>query len=173
MNCPGCGAPLAGADPTAPCPACGFPVGMLKMTLMRLYVVTGAMFISVLMYALVVALLRPEGAAQMDGDLVQAAPWVALGVAALLFVIMLRWAEPPPELDPQAASRQVVIQAALAEVPAVLGLVAYLLTGRTQDFVLPLVGSVLLFATLATRVPKVGLAIRRYVYRQWEENRRQ
>jgi hypothetical protein len=84
----------------------------------------------------------------------------------------MRWAQVPEELAPQAAAQQVVIQAAMAEVPAVLGLAVYLLTGRPQDFVIPLVGSLVLFATLAARIPRVALAIRRFMRRQWEESKR-
>ncbi len=171
MTCPGCGRTASGSEPPARCPTCGFPVGQLRMVLLRLYMVTGAFFLSVLVYAAVVALVRPEGAAQVEGDLVQAAPYVALGVAGALFVGMMRWAQVAEELTPQAAAQQVVIQAAMAEGPAVLGLVAYFLTGRTQDFVIPLAGSLVLFATLATRMPRIGMAIRRYMYRQWEERR--
>jgi len=147
-------------------------MGELRMTLLRLYVVTGTIFISVLVYAFIVVLVRPERAARMSGDLLQAAPYVVLGIAGVLYLAMMRWAQVPDELAPQAAAQQVVIQAAMAEVPAVLGLAVYLLTGRTQDFVIPLVGSLVLFATLAVRIPRVALAIRRHLHRQWEESKR-
>jgi len=172
MTCPGCGSEAPMGDPMAVCASCGFPIGRLRMALAQTYVISFALFMSVVIYGVVVALVRPGGSAQIDGDVVRAAPYVALAVAAGLFILMLRWGEVPGELAPPAAVQQVVLHAALAEVPAVLGLVAYFLTGKTQDFVIPLVGSLVLFAMLATRVPKIGMAIRRYLYREWEESRR-
>jgi hypothetical protein len=172
MTCPGCGSQVTMGSPMAVCASCGFPIGRLRMALAQTYVITFALFMSIVTYGVIVALVHPGGSAQIEGDVVQAAPYVALAVAAGLFILMLRWGEVPGEMAPQAAVQQVVLHAALAEVPAVLGLVAYFLTGKTQDFVIPLVGSLVLFATLATRVPKIGMAIRRYLYREWEESRR-
>ncbi len=172
MTCPGCSSQVIVGDPMATCTSCGYPIGKLRMALAQIYVMSFALFMSVVVYGVVVALVRPGGSAQIEGDVVQAAPYVALGIAAIMFVLMLRWGEVPPEMTPGAVVQQVVLHAAMAEVPAVLGLVAYFLTGKTQDFVIPLIGSLVLFATLATRVPKLGMAIRRYLYREWEESKR-
>lgn len=172
MTCPGCGSQVIMGDPMAACASCGYPLGKLRVALVQIYVTSFALFMSVVIYGVVVALVRPGGSAQIEGDVVQAAPYVALGIAAIMFVLMLRWGEVPGEMAPQTAVQQVVLHAAMAEVPAVLGLVAYFLTGRTQDFAIPLIGSLVLFATLATRVPKIGMAIRRYLYREWEESRK-
>lgn len=171
MTCPGCGSQVIVGDPLAVCTECGYPLGKLRLALAQIYVLSLALFMSVVIYGVVVALVRPGGSAQIAGEVVQAAPYVALAIAALMFILMLRWGEVPAEMSPQAAVQQVVVHAAMAEVPAVLGLVAYFLTGKTQDFVIPLIGALVLFATLATRVPKLGIAIRRYLYREWEESK--
>ncbi|HEY3398241.1 MAG TPA: hypothetical protein VGM19_11370 [Armatimonadota bacterium] len=171
MNCPACGAPLS-SDVLAPCGACGFPAADLRMGLVRLYFVTGSFFLTTLLYAAVAALVRVHPPAAVAGSVLQYLPFLGLVLAAVLFLVTLRWADTPEDLSPQQALQKAILQATLAETPAVLGLVCYLLTGQLRDFAVLLAAALALFVLLGMRMPRLALSMRRYLCRQWEANKR-
>jgi len=165
MNCSACGYNEPNTQATQ-CPVCGFATAKFQAVKLRIYLVTSAFFLTVLTYAVVVFLLPlSQNPVMPDSDLLL---YVGGGTSAVLLAIMLQGPPVPEMTAPQRALRQVVVHAALAETPALIGLVIYLLSGRLSHFVILLGGSLLLFMILATRVPRLVQAIRKYMVYEFQ-----
>jgi hypothetical protein len=172
MTCPACGCAVPAGAQGGNCPACNFPAGALQAATLRLYVVTGALFVSVLVYAVLAAVLtRQGGPVQVAGYAARSFQYAAWAISAVLLVVLLRWPAVPNALSPEAGLRQAIVPAALAETPAVLGLVATLMSGRLSDFVILLAVSLIMFVMVAGRIPKVAHAMREFMLAQHREKR--
>ena len=113
-------------------------------------IVCGAMVASVLIYAVVVEVLRArlppgDGGAALIGDVLRYAFYFLAGGAGLAIPFARRPARFGRRRNEVARLRtEALVAASLAEAPAVLGLVLYLLAGRRQDFYVLAVWSLLL-----------------------------
>jgi hypothetical protein len=116
----------------------------LRRTYRETAIVCGAMVASVLVYAGAVELLRmrlpPGGAAPgVNADLLRYAFYLLAGVDGLAIPFVRRAVEARPGDRASVLARLrtgAVAAAALAEAPAVMGLVLFVLSGRRPDFYL-------------------------------------
>jgi hypothetical protein len=106
-------------------------------------IVCGAMVASVVMYAIVVEVLRarlPPGGvgAGLTTDVLRYAFYLLAGVQGLAIPVARRWAETGAASPKSSVLSRLrtgaLVAASLAEAPAVLGLVLFLLEGRRLDF---------------------------------------
>lgn len=101
-------------------------------------IVCGAMVASVLIYAVVVEVLRtrlPPGGVGVNSDVLRYVFYLLAGVQGLAIPFARRAAEAGVRGNVPARLRTgALVAASLAEAPAVLGLVLFLLAGRRQDF---------------------------------------
>jgi hypothetical protein len=119
----------------------------LRRTYRETAIACGAMGASVLIYAVVVEVLRtrlPPGGvgAGIDADLLRYVFYLLAAVAGLAIPLLRRTAEAGPAVRGNVSARLragALVTASVAEAPAVLGLVLFLLAGRRQDFY-PLAG---------------------------------
>ncbi len=169
VTCPGCDASVAGGSPTARCESCGFPVGELRAGLATMYVLTGAFFMSALAYCVLVALVTVP---VRDAATGQTLLYVLGGLAAAAFLVVALGAQIPKRMAPAEARKRLILQLALSESVVIFGLVAFLLTGQVQNFTMFLGAGLVLFVMVGLRVPRWGLAMRRYMYDRWEMSRR-
>lgn len=135
-------------------------------------IVCGAMVASVLIYAVVVEGLRgrlpPGGAgAGLVPDVLRYALYVLAGVEGLAIPYARRAAEAVVRGHVLARLRAgALVAASLAEAPAVLGLVLFLLAGRREDFYVLAGWSLLLHVVHFPRVERWEEAARTVAYRQ-------
>ena len=116
----------------------------LRRTYRGTAIVCGAMVASVLLYAVVAEVLRtqlPSGGvgAGANVDLLRYAFYLLAGVEGLAIPFVRRAIEAPPGDQASVLARLrtgALVAAALAEAPAVLGLVLFVLAGRRWDFYL-------------------------------------
>ena len=119
----------------------------LRRTYRETTIVCGAMVASILIYAVVVEVLRtqlsPGGVgAAAEADVLRYAFYLLAGVGGLVIPLIRRTVEAGPGTRGSALARLragALVTASVAEAPAVLGLVLFLLAGRRQDFY-PLAG---------------------------------
>jgi F0F1-type ATP synthase membrane subunit c/vacuolar-type H+-ATPase subunit K len=116
----------------------------LRRTYRETAIVCAAMVASVLIYAVVVKVLKtqrfPGGmGAGANVDLLRYAFYLLAGIEGLAIPLVRRAVEPGPTVRGSILARLrtgALVGAALAEVPAVLGLVLVVLAGRRLDFYL-------------------------------------
>ncbi len=156
MNCPACGQ-ANNAPGTSDCPLCGFPVGKVNRRVFPIYIVTGAVFFSTLIYAGLVYILSTSGTVQPTpvGDVVF---YMLLAMVVPVAVTMM-------------LVKNIIIKAALAEVPAVYGIVAYFLTGEVANFVIFLGASWVLFIWLSTQIVGYVAEIQREAVEKYQRSR--
>ncbi len=157
MRCPQCRQEVQELRGEA-CPYCGFPCAEFDRRVRVIQVILFALFMSTLLYGVLVAILemvvryRPAGL----GEVEHVVGGAMLGAAAGVFLASLafeRRALEAATLDSYAHT--VIILAAIAELPAVFGLVMYLLAGSLPWMVVFLAASWVLFLRLGTRLPLV------------------
>jgi hypothetical protein len=137
----------------------------LRRTYRETAIACGAMVASVLVYAVVVEMLRTRlspggGGAGVDADLLRYGFYLLAAVAGLAIPLLRRPAEAGPAVRENVPARLragALVTASVAEAPAVLGLVLFLLAGRRQDFYLLAGWSLLLHLFYFPR------------YERWEE----
>ena len=116
----------------------------LRRTYRETAIVCGAMVASILIYAVVVEVLRARarqplggGGAGINIDVLRYAIYLLAGIEGLAIPFVRRAVEAGPALRGSLLARLrtgSLVGAALAEVPAVLGLVLFLLAGSRPDF---------------------------------------
>ncbi len=157
MRCPQCQQEVRELREGA-CPYCGFPCGEFHRRVTQIQVILFALFASTLLYGIIAAILelvvgyRAPGPATMEPML----GGVLTGVTAAMFVVSLafeRRALEKATLD--SYTRTVVILGAMAEVPAVLGLVMFLVIGSLPWMVAFLAVSWALFIRLGLKLPHI------------------
>ncbi|MGD9498442.1 MAG: hypothetical protein AB7Y46_19265 [Armatimonadota bacterium] len=140
------------------CPYCGFPCGEFSHRLRTIQVILFAFFASTLVYGLVVAVLElARGyAPPLAGPAPAALGGTLLGASLGVFIASLLFERRAAEVGTVTSHTQrVIILAAMAEVPAVFGLVMYLLTGSLQWLVAFLALSWLLFVRLGLQLARI------------------
>ena len=173
MPCPTCHQHFRAPTPDGRCPLCGAPVAGVQREVTTLYIVTGAIFASVLVYAGIVAFLETTG----EAPAAEAAPilrhlFFAVALAVCLQVVLVRrWLSAKLGRDTlQSVMSEALISAALCEFVAILGLVLYFLGGGVNGFVLMLVVSVLGFLHLGSQMPWYVRRLEEYAVRDAEHN---
>ena len=157
MNCPACGQPSE-ARWAQDCPLCGFPVGELNRRIFPIYLVTTAVFLSTVIYAVVVYVLSTSGTIQANPS------------GEMVFYILLVMVIPVAIAIPIV--KNVMVKATLAEAPAVYGLVAYFLTADIAKFAIFLGISWVLFIWLSTQIIGYVTHIQREAVEKWQRESR-
>ena len=155
MLCPQCqqGVPELRGEA---CPYCGFPCAEFDRRVRVIQIMLFALFASTLIYGGLVAFLelatryQPLGLGESE-PIVGTAFLIVAAVAFLASLAFERNALEHGTLDSYA--RTVIILAAIAELPAMFGLVMYLLAGSLPWMVVFLAASWVLFLRLGTRLP--------------------
>jgi hypothetical protein len=130
----------------------------------RATIIVGAMISSLVVYVLVVEVVSRTAAVGMSTQPPEIVRWILYGVAlSMVFAcnlvrpFMLRGVRPAPEgtVDEMVARLTTahVVTAALAETPAVVGLVLYFIGGQSADFYILAVVSLYL---LMRHFPRLG-----------------
>ena len=134
-----------------------------------MYVLTGAFFMTALGYCAIVALMKVP---VRDGGAGQTLLQV-LGAVAVLdgLVVAVYFARIPEFMTAMEARQRLIMQLAFSESVVIFGMILYFLTGRMQTFVMFLAGGLVLFVIVGMRVPRLGLAMRRHLYAEWEMSR--
>ena len=157
MLCPQC---QQGAQDLAgdACPHCGFPCAEFTRRVRHVQVVLTAIFACTLVFAAIVAFLelytdyRPAASARHT----QLMAWMLVGVVVVEFVVALflerRYLQ-QHTLD--AYARAITVLGALAQAPAIFGLLLYLLSGSIQWMVIFLAISWAEFLWLGSRLPRI------------------
>lgn len=141
------------------CPYCGFPCAELERRVRVIQVLLGAFFVSTLAYGAVAAVLElvvGYRAPGLGGASEQTLGIALLGASAGVFVVSLQLEQralaAPTLLGYQ---RLVVLLAAMAEVPALCGIVMYLLAGSLPWMVAFLAVSWALLIRLGLHLPRI------------------
>ncbi|NLO06608.1 MAG: hypothetical protein GX131_12350 [candidate division WS1 bacterium] len=159
MLCPQCQQGVQNEELAAgACPWCGFPCDEFHRRVSLIQLVLGALFASTLIYGVIVAVLeltvryQPPGLGDAEFVLGMAlmGATAGLAVASIMFDRRARGRE-----TIETHQRMVIILGAIAEAPAIFGLVMYLLAGSLQWMVLFLLVSWALMIRLGTRLPHV------------------
>ena len=157
MICPRCQQQAEELTDEGRCPYCRYPVADYHRQITMVQIVLGAIFGSTLIYGVVVAVLelavgyRPTGAGEPSNIFVG-----GLLVALLGVVVFFRRAEARAlsASEPPAMRSALVVAAALAEAPAIYGLLMYLLFGSIMWFAIFVGASWLLFLRLGMSLPQ-------------------
>ncbi len=156
MTCPGCGQQFEQPGEQGECPFCGYPCAEYQRHVTMIQIIVGAVFASTLVYGGMVAFLelvvqyRP--AYDPASDKIFGAALLLLSL--VLLIVSLRFEQGAlAKQDPPSLRQAVILVAALAEVPAIWGLLMYLLFGSIQWLVVGMTLSWALFFRLGTRLP--------------------
>ncbi len=159
MLCPQCRQPVQEEELTnGECPYCGFPCEEFSRRLTVVQVILAALFLSTLVLGVVVAFLELQvgyhapGLGTSEFVLGMALMGASVGIlfASLRFEARARDAE-----TLQTYKRMIIILAGIAEMPAVFGLVMYMLAGSLQWMVMFLLVSWALMIRLGLRLPDI------------------
>ena len=159
-RCPKCGsAEIEGGV----CQACGFPAGKVNNAMMRAYIVTGAMAGSVFIYAAVAVAItsrldRPPTTLAMPLLVGLFCAALVCAVASAYVALSIERQRTPTEMF-----SRLVIAAALAESPAVYGLVLTLLAKDVKWVAIFAAVSLIAFAVIAKEMPAFARAVIDYV----------
>lgn len=140
------------------CPYCAFPCGEFNRRLNTVQVILAAIFGSTLIYGIVVAVLelhvgyQAPGLGQNEAVVGMALMGASLGVVVASIMFERRALEAQTL---EAYTRLAIILGAIAEAPAVFGLVMYLLAGSMVWLVSFLAVSWALFLRLGLRLPTI------------------
>lgn len=151
-TCHKCGSPAPGNDGL--CAACR-PRSSTQSVMRQLYIVTSAIFAWVFLYGLLFVLLQQVGALEsLRVGLPSSVPWLLLlaGIAPVVGSGMAN-ARAAVAADPQALVRLVVISAALAEFPSMLGFLGSVLTSAPMFIALGIGLSLVAFVAIAAYMP--------------------
>jgi hypothetical protein len=149
---------------------CGFPVGELRKSLITMCVVIAGFLVATLEYYRLVWFMKLSPLASVARPTIV---YILAGVAVLdAALVLFRWPI-PASLPPKEARTRLLIQLALAESVVIYGLIAYFVTRTHQYFVMFLIGGLVLFLVVIARLPRMRTAIRRHLYDQWQESKRE
>lgn len=159
MLCPQCQQGVQNDELAAgACPYCGFACAQFQRAVRQIQLVLGALFISTLIYGIIVAVMElytgyeAPGLGDAEFILGMALMGASGGLlgASMLFERRVRGAE-----TLQRYQQTVLILGAIAEAPAVFGLLMYLLAGSLQWMVLFLIVSWALMIRLGLKLPVI------------------
>jgi hypothetical protein len=170
MTCPGCGAVVAKVGLKEQC-ACGFPVGELQGELRIMYILASSFFVSALIYGVIVVVtkvpVKEPGSQHLFVHMLGAIA-AAESVGIALWALAARI---PESMTPAETRRRLTMQLAFSESVVIYGLIAYFVTGKIDNFVPFLAAGLILFALVGSRIPRLGLAIRRHLYDEWQASK--
>jgi hypothetical protein len=153
MRCPNCLQDMT-PSPDGMCSLCGKPAGKTIPGRMRLYMITGGLFLASLVYALLVLIMEQTGAQKaqhpVPAQLLQVLPPVFLAVAAIGFGTGQWAAGRATSAKPVTAA---LIEGAAAEVPVILGLLLYFMFRTVPWFAIFMGVSWLFFVYLSFKIP--------------------
>jgi len=158
MRCTSCGQTVPSTLPDGCCPLCGADLAARQSDLRQLYGLTGALFVSVLLYGGLVAYFESTGfkpvasLTSLQRLVLCLLPVLGLPIALVVQRELLRRG------GPTLVRFAVVILATYCESIAIIGFVVYLLTADLRLFTCLLGVSVLGFGILAAKMP--GFAAR-------------
>lgn len=157
MRCPQCQQEVGELRGEA-CPYCGFLCGEFHRRVTQIQVVLFALFASTLLYGSIAAVLElvADYQAPVPVTMEPTLGTALAGVTAAVFVISLVFEGRGLEqatLD--AYTRTVIILGAMAEVPAILGLVMFLVIGSLPWMVGFMAVSWALFIRLGLKLPQI------------------
>jgi hypothetical protein len=159
MLCPQCQQGVQKRELAAgACPYCGFPCEDFSRRVTHIQAILAALFGSTLIYGIIVAVLElytgyePPGLGDTEFILGMALMGLTAGVvaASIMFERRTRGAETLATWQ-----QMTIILGAIAEAPAVFGLVMYLLTGSLPWMVLFLAVSWALMIRLGLQLPRI------------------
>ncbi len=159
MRCTSCGQMMTQMSADGCCPLCGARQPLRRPGLVQLYLVTGALFFSVLIYGALVAIFEATGvevAGPADPTLVTAVlliPAIGLPVAILVHRALLGRG------DAAAVKTALIVLAAYCESIALTGFVVYVLSRDIRMFTILLGLSVVGFSVLAFKVPRYAALV--------------
>lgn len=159
MLCPQCQQGVQTEELAAgACPYCGFPCGEFNRRVSQIQLILGALFASTLIYGIIVAVLELvvgyEAPGLGDKEFIFGMALMGASVGILGASIMFE--RRTSGRKTLAVYRQtVLILGAIAEAPAIFGLLMYLLAGSLQWMVLFLVVSWALMIRLGMKLPEV------------------
>lgn len=140
------------------CPYCRFPCAELHRRVNHVQMILGAIFISTLVYGVVVVMLELWRGYEAPG-LGEAETVIGMALigasAGLLMASILFERRVGDDASLDNYSQMLVILGAIAEVPAVFGLLMYLLAGSIQWMVIFLVLCWAMLIRLGLRLPKI------------------
>ncbi len=155
--CPNCGS--TEKTPEGLCARCGLGPDYAAPIMLQIYVITGAVFMSMLVYAGIATALTQSAASKPVGD-TGALPEIIVGLGAVMMVAsvfaslaVLR------AIGPRAIVRGVILAAALAEVPAICGLVSTVLTAKLVWMAWGMGFALMAFLALAFQMPAIAQRI--------------
>jgi len=154
MRCASCKQEINPA-PDGACPLCGFPAQQVNRKVTTIYITNSAIFFSTLVYAVLVYLMSTARTAQPT-PVANTMFWLAVGLSVAGGVAML-------------VVNNITVKAALCELPAILGLCVFFLSGEVTKFVALLGISVALFVVLATHTPSYIKHIEQEAVQQWQQ----
>ena len=159
MLCPQCQQGVQDQElTTGACPYCGFPCKEFHRRVGQVQFILGAMLVSTVVYAIIVAVLELSVGYQAPGlgggELVLG--MALLGASAGIVVASIAFERRTRGAETLEIYQQtMLILGAIAEAPAIFGLVMYLLTGSLQWMVLFLAVSWALLVRLGLKLPEV------------------
>jgi hypothetical protein len=159
MDCPACGSSVADLEPK--CPGCGYPLREAQFVVMRVYVVAGALMASTLLYVALLFVVPATG--HVEPGFLRTMQYTLWSIAAVTAAVVYFWPEPQVALSPQAATTRVTAQGALAETPALYGLMLHFLGAPAAHSLALVAVSAVLFGVIAGRLPRLAQAMRRYL----------
>ncbi len=162
-RCAKCGGAEIGPD--GRCALCGFPAGLANRLMARMYVITGALASSVLIYGVLAYFLTGTGGFEPRmATLPLAVIYAFIAVSVVAIAIGLAVARPgsgPGE--PARLFPRIIIAAALCEVPAMLGFVTAVLTGGVQWMAVLLGIALVGFLGIGMEMPVYAQRVNEYV----------
>lgn len=153
MRCPKCRQVFAHESPEGGCPLCGAQVGPVRQEVLEVYLVTGGLFLAVLVYVGLVVFWERTGH-KPPVAVPPAVRYILLGAAAAMFVPMLALERSClAKSTPQGVRTAALMLGVLSESTAILGLLLYFLGSGVQCFALCVGISLAGFAYLGSRMP--------------------
>jgi nicotinamide riboside transporter PnuC len=138
--------------------------------MMQIYTVTGAIFLSIFLYAGIAAVLTQSASMRATPN---AAEWlpamlVGIGVVTMAASAYASFAAVRAR-GPRAMVRGVIFAAALAETPAILGLLATVLTLRLAWIAWGIGLALVAFMALAFQMPAIAHAVGEWARKEREQ----
>jgi hypothetical protein len=171
MKCPACKQEITQPLREGRCPMCEAPVARTSEQVRTLYVICGAMFLSIFAYAALVVLFEktgtggPEGRS-LSGAAAKLVPSILLAAAGLEYIVALAAERVILARGTGASVRQAaIILGAASEAITILGLALYFMGCGVQWFTIFLGASAVSFLYLGTRLPVYARMLEGYAVR--------
>jgi hypothetical protein len=156
--CPNCGS--TEKTPEGACAKCGLGPDVAAPVMMQIYVITGAIFMSMLIYAGIAVMVTQSVVSKAVGDGAGFVPETVVGLGAVAMVAsVFASLAAVKQNGPRAIVRGVILAAVLAEVPAICSLAATVLTGKLVWMAWGMGFALMAFLALAFQMPAIAFRI--------------